>query len=164
MAPSSEAEAGDRPVSVLLGLGASIGDRERNLRDALERLAAAGVTIRAVSSIYESPHLGLETGDEQRYPPHLNLVAAADTTLQPEELLDLVHSVETAGGRVRTERWGPRTIDIDIIDYGGLELQTERLALPHPGIAKRAFVAIPLLELRPEHRLPDGTLLRDLDL
>jgi 2-amino-4-hydroxy-6-hydroxymethyldihydropteridine diphosphokinase len=146
---------------VLLGLGASLGDREANLRDALRRLAEAGVAVRAVSATYESPHLGLVPGDSERYPAHLNLVAGIETTLLPGELLDLVHEVEAAGGRERTARWGPRTIDIDILDYDGREIRMDRLTLPHPGIAQRAFVAVPLLELRPDYRLPDGALLRD---
>ncbi|HLJ56395.1 MAG TPA: 2-amino-4-hydroxy-6-hydroxymethyldihydropteridine diphosphokinase [Chthonomonadaceae bacterium] len=148
-------------VPVLLGLGASLGDRAANLREALRRLADAGVEVRAVSSTYESPHLGLLPGDSERYPAHLNLVAAAETNLSPEALLDRIHEVEAAGGRARSERWGPRTIDIDILDYDGREMRTDRLTLPHPGIAQRAFVAAPLLDLQPDYRLPDGRRLRD---
>jgi 2-amino-4-hydroxy-6-hydroxymethyldihydropteridine diphosphokinase len=148
-------------TDVLLGLGASVGDRLPNLREALGRLQDRNVVIRAVSPVYESPHLGLAPADSDRYPPHLNIVVKADTSLCPESLLDAVQSVEAAGGRVRRERWGPRTIDIDILAYGSVTMASERLALPHPGIAARAFVALPLVDVDPDFRLADGTLLRD---
>jgi 2-amino-4-hydroxy-6-hydroxymethyldihydropteridine diphosphokinase len=161
MSPLSHEEAPNAPVTVLLGLGASLGDRLLNLQAALERLQEKGIQIRAVSPIYESPHLGLHAGDSNRYPPHLNLVAEIETVLSPEALLDTVQAVEEAGGRERIERWGPRTIDIDILDYGGQEIKTDRLILPHPGIADRAFVARPLLDIVPDYRLKDETSLRD---
>jgi 2-amino-4-hydroxy-6-hydroxymethyldihydropteridine diphosphokinase len=91
-----------------------------------------------------------------RYPPHLNLVARVETDLSPDDLLERLHGVEQAGGRQRTEHWGPRTIDIDILLYGDTVLQTPTLTLPHPGIAERAFVAVPLADLAPDLVLPDG--------
>ncbi len=154
-------KAEKRTVPALLGLGASLGDRARNLRTALARLEAQGITIREVSPVYESPHLGLTEGDDELFPPHLNAVAQIETTLSPEALLDTVQAVERAGGRERLQRWGPRTIDIDILDYDNQEIATARLNLPHPGIASRAFVARPLLDLQPEFKLKNGSLLRD---
>ena len=161
MPPLSPEEFPAGTVIALLGLGASLGDRRQNLRAALERLQAWGIQIRAVSPVYESPHLGLEPGDAVLYPPHLNVVAETETALSPEALLDTVQAVEAAGGRQRLERWGPRTIDIDILDYNGQETRTDRLILPHPGIADRAFVAWPLLDVAPGFKLKDGTNLRD---
>jgi 2-amino-4-hydroxy-6-hydroxymethyldihydropteridine diphosphokinase len=134
------------------------------LRAALRRLQAAGqgVNIVAVSPVYQSPHMGLEPGDAERYPPHLNCVAQIETTLPPEALLARVQAVEAAGGRQRTLRWGPRTIDIDILLYGDRTLRAENLTLPHPGLAGRAFVVLPLADLAPNLRLPDGRAVAEL--
>lgn len=162
MPPSSDpAAAPDSRTVALLGLGASLGDRLQNLQSALARLETGGVRIRAVSPVYESPHLGLKPGDADRYPPHLNIVAEIETSLPPEKLLDLTQAVETAGGREHRERWGPRTIDIDLLAYDRLEVHTDRLHLPHPGIRHRAFVARPLVDVAPDFRLSDGTLLQE---
>jgi 2-amino-4-hydroxy-6-hydroxymethyldihydropteridine diphosphokinase len=146
-------------VTAYLGLGASLGDRVANLQLALDRLHApqTGSWVVAVSSLYESAHLGLEPGDEARFPPHLNAVAQLRVTLAPEELLTRLQRVEDEGGRVRVQRWGPRTIDLDLLLYGEEIVGTERLTVPHPGIAHRAFVALPLAEIAPELILPDGT-------
>jgi len=145
-------------VTAYLGLGSSVGDRMAHLRDALSRLESfgSGVQVTAVSPVYQTPHLGLNPGDETRYPPHLNITARIETDLSPEDLLRRIHAVEAAGGRQRTERWGPRTIDIDILLYGDREIQTPTLTLPHPGIAERAFVVVPLADLAPDLHLPDG--------
>jgi 2-amino-4-hydroxy-6-hydroxymethyldihydropteridine diphosphokinase len=106
--------------------------------------------------------MGLQPGDELRYPPHLNCVAKIRTNLPPEELLTVIQSVEDAGARQRTERWGPRTIDMDILLYGHETRDTEILTIPHPGLTERAFVVIPLLDIAPELILPDGVPLRDV--
>lgn len=143
-------------VTAYLGLGSSVGDRQGNLQAALQRLEGPELHVCAVSPVYQTPHLGLQPGDETRYPPHLNLVACIETDLSPEKLLGRIHEVEALGGRQRAERWGPRTIDIDILLYGDLEVRTPALTLPHPGIAERAFVVVPLADLAPELRLPDG--------
>ncbi len=147
-----------------LGLGSSLGDRREHLRRALRALNAPGakVRVRAVSPIYESPHLGLQAGDAERFPPHLNCVARIETTLEPLELLAATQAVETLGQRQRDTRWGPRTIDIDILLYGALELRSARLILPHPGLAERAFVVRPLADLAPDLGLPDGRRVGDL--
>ncbi len=118
--------------------------------------------IQAVSPVYESPHLGLQPEDAERFPPHLNCVARIATTLTPEALLQRVQAVEEAGQRQRSQRWGPRTIDIDLLLYGNQMLHTDALILPHPGLAERAFVVRPLADLAPELRLPDGRALTDL--
>ena len=147
-----------------LGLGSSVGNRAAHLRDALERLGqpGRGVTVQAVSPVYETPHLGLEPGDETRFPPHLNCVALVTTTRNPLALLACVQAIETEGERCRDLRWGPRTIDIDILLYDDIELHTDKLTLPHPQIAARVFVVRPLLDLAPELALPDGRRLADI--
>ena len=146
-----------RPV--YLGFGSSLGDRVNHLRSALDRLRADDIRLRSISPIYQSPHMGLAESDSDRYPPHLNLVALVETRLDPDQLLDRIRLVEDAGGRVRTERWGPRTIDIDILDYDGIQIETDRLRLQHPGIALRAFVARPLLDIAPDFLISDGSKL-----
>ena len=111
-------------MTAYLGLGSSLGRRAETLTNALtalergDRVGNGGVMqVVAVSPVYESPHLGLQPGDETRYPAHLNLVAQVETTLTEWELLAHIHAVETELGRQRTVRWGPRTIDIDILLY-----------------------------------------------
>ncbi len=155
-----------RPQSEIayLGLGSSLGDRESHLRAALHRLESLGPGVRVidVSPVYESPHLGLKPEDAERFPAHLNCVVRIETTLTPEELLQRVRAVEEAGKRQRQQKWGPRTIDVDILLYGNRTLQTESLTLPHPGLAERAFVLRPLADLAPDLRLPDGRAVADL--
>lgn len=151
-------------VCAYLGLGASVGDRLANLLFAVRGLGQtdAGIRVIKVSSVYETPHLGLQTGDEHRFPAHLNCVVYIETHLTPLNLLDRLQEIENAAGRVRDVRWGPRTLDIDLLLYADLVLQHPRLTLPHPGIAFRNFVLVPLFELAPDLILPDGTALRSL--
>ena len=149
-------------VTAYIGLGSSVGDRMANLREALQRLNTQAVRVLAVSPVYQSPHLGLHPGDSEKYPAHLNCAARLETTLTPEDLLSHIQAVENAGGRQRTERWGPRTIDIDILLHGDVTQSTSALALPHPGLPHRAFVLRPLADLAPTLRLPDGRAIADL--
>jgi 2-amino-4-hydroxy-6-hydroxymethyldihydropteridine diphosphokinase len=145
--------------TAFLGLGSSLGDRVQHLQDAVDRLQCpeAGVEVVRLSALYESPHLGLQPGDDLRYPQHLNAVVQVQTHLSPLDLLAHMQAVEEAGGRQRHVRWGPRTIDVDLLLYGDLTLRTERLTLPHPGLRQRAFVVLPLHDLVPDLQLPDGT-------
>ncbi len=149
-----------------LGLGSSLGDRRKNLETALDRIVASGneIALLRTSSFYESPHMGLAPGDDTRFPAHLNCVAEIATSLTPEKLLDRVHHVEQAGGRRRDVRWGPRTIDIDILLFADRTIELPSLIVPHPGIAGRAFVLLPLFELSPKLCLPDGQAIADLML
>ena len=143
-----------------LGLGSSLGDRESYLVNALRQLHRSdGIAVCATSKVYESPHLGLKPGDETKYPAHLNLVAQIETTLSPEALLIATRKIEDLSGRERSERWGPRTLDIDLLTFEGIRCKTETLTLPHPGLTERLFVLLPLLDLEPNFRLEDGTLL-----
>jgi 2-amino-4-hydroxy-6-hydroxymethyldihydropteridine diphosphokinase len=128
-----------------LGLGSNLGDRAARLQAAVDGLAAAdGVTVVAVSPVYETDPVG---GPEQ--PEYLNAVVAVDTDSTPRELLALAQRLEGAAGRVRDERWGPRTLDVDVLLVGDEEVDEPDLTVPHPRMYERAFVMVPLAELDP---------------
>jgi 2-amino-4-hydroxy-6-hydroxymethyldihydropteridine diphosphokinase len=140
-----------------LGLGSNVGDRESHLHGAIEDLREHGVEVEAVSSLYETEPVG-EILDQ---PDFLNATLRIRTSLEPDALLDLCKAIEAEHGRAfGGPRHGPRPIDIDLLLLGDLELRTERLTLPHPEVTSRRFVLLPLLELDPDLRLPDGTELR----
>lgn len=124
-----------------LGLGSNLGDRVRHLADAI----AAIPDVVGVSPTYETDPVG---GPEQG--PYLNLVVELDTDRTPRELLELCRSLEAAAGRVRTERWGPRTLDVDVLLVGDLVVDEPDLQVPHPRLWERAFVLIPLADLAPD--------------
>jgi len=143
---------------VYLSLGTNLGDREKNLRTAVDRLESDGtVRITAVSSIYETEPVGYT---EQ--PLFLNLAAAGETALTPQALLAAAKNVERTLGRISTFRWGPRLIDIDILLYEAEQIATAELTLPHPRLAERSFVVIPLAEIAPDLVLPSGIPVRRL--
>jgi 2-amino-4-hydroxy-6-hydroxymethyldihydropteridine diphosphokinase len=147
-------------VRAYVGLGANLGDRESTIRRAIELLAAEpAVEVIAVSSLRETDPVGYA---EQ--PRFLNGVAAVETELGPRILLDRLLAVERKLGRVRDEgpRFGPRTIDLDLLLYGDEVLDEPGLTVPHPRLAERLFVLEPLYELDPELTLPDGRAVRDL--
>jgi 2-amino-4-hydroxy-6-hydroxymethyldihydropteridine diphosphokinase len=147
-------------VIAYIGLGSNLGDREATLREALQRLGGLdGIDVAAVSSFRETDPVGRL--DQPRF---LNAAAALETKLSPRELLGCLLEVERALGRDRTkeERWGPRTIDLDLLLYGDETIAEPGLEVPHPRMAERAFVLEPLLELDPGLRLPDGRALVDL--
>ena len=128
-----------------LSLGANLGNREETLQEAVRRIGAAeSVELTAVSSVYETEPWGKL--DQPRF---LNLAVAVETTLSPEALLALAQKIEKELGRVRHERWGARTIDIDILCFEGVERNTPDLTLPHPYMTERAFVLVPLAEIAP---------------
>ncbi|MCE5309416.1 MAG: 2-amino-4-hydroxy-6-hydroxymethyldihydropteridine diphosphokinase [Acidobacteriales bacterium] len=135
--------------TVYLSLGANLGNRQQNLRAAIERLGPAGITVRRVSSIYETEPLDL-VGQ----PMFLNLVVEAETALMPLQLLMRALRIERELGRKRTVPKGPRTIDIDIILYGSSVINAPELVVPHPRLAERRFVLEPLAELVPDLRHP----------
>jgi len=141
-----------------LGLGSNLGEREEHLRAALRALEEHGVVVEAVSSLYEAEPVG-EILDQ---PDFLNAAARVRTTLEPDALLDLCKAIEVEQGRMfAAARHGPRPLDLDLLLLGDLELETERLTLPHPEVGSRRFVLAPLLELDPGLTLPDGTALAD---
>jgi 2-amino-4-hydroxy-6-hydroxymethyldihydropteridine diphosphokinase len=133
-----------------------VGDREEHLRAALRLLGEQGVEVEAVSSLYETEPVG-EFLDQ---PDFLNAAARIRTELEPEELLDVCKAIELEQGRmIAGPRHGPRSLDVDLLLLGDIELSTERLTLPHPEVTSRRFVLAPLLELDPDLCLPDGTKL-----
>ena len=134
---------------IYLSLGSNVGDREGNLRKAVERLAFHDVHVLRGSRIYET-----EPIDYKDQAWFLNQVVEAETALFPMQLLMRIGRVERELGRVRTRRNGPRTIDIDILFYGSAVVETARLEIPHPRMAERRFVLAPLAELAPELRHP----------
>jgi 2-amino-4-hydroxy-6-hydroxymethyldihydropteridine diphosphokinase len=139
--------AGDPPPArrAYLGLGANIGDRARALQAAVDGLAAAdGVTVVAVSPVYESEPVG---GPEQ--PEYLNAVVAVDTNRTPRRLLEIAKRLEDEAGRVPGERWGPRPLDVDVLLVGDDEVAEPDLVVPHPRLYERAFVMVPLADLDP---------------
>jgi 2-amino-4-hydroxy-6-hydroxymethyldihydropteridine diphosphokinase len=141
-----------RTQFAFLGLGSNLGDRLAYLQRAVELLDADRRTrVDAVSSVYETEPVG---GPEQG--SYLNLVVRVATRRTPLALLGLCADVERALGRVRRERWGPRAVDVDILLYGDRRLTRPGLRVPHPRLHERAFALIPLLEVAPGARLPDG--------
>jgi 2-amino-4-hydroxy-6-hydroxymethyldihydropteridine diphosphokinase len=131
-----------------LGIGSNLGDRLSHLQLAVDELGATdGVTVVAVSPVYETAPVG---GPEQ--PDFLNAVVAVDTTLDAHELLLLAHRIEAAAERVREVRWGPRTLDVDVLLFGDEQIDDPDLVVPHPRMAERAFVVVPLADLDPEWR------------
>ena len=141
-----------------LGLGSNVGDSEGHLRAALQLLPTEGVQILAISSTYVTEPVG-EILDQ---PDFLNAVVRVRTSLEPEELLDACKAVEAERGRqFDLPRHSPRPLDVDLLLLGRIELETDRLSLPHPQVRDRRFVLAPLLELDPNLTLPDGTVLAD---
>lgn len=144
--------------TVYLSLGSNLGDRLAHLRGARERLNRGDLRLTGVSGLYETAPVG-ETPEP--VPDYLNGAVRGETDLSPLALLDYIQSVERQGGRTPTFRWGPRTIDIDILLYDGILLNTERLVLPHPRLYDRAFVLVPLADIAPDLVFPDGTSLAE---
>jgi 2-amino-4-hydroxy-6-hydroxymethyldihydropteridine diphosphokinase len=141
-----------------LGLGSNVGDREQHFREALRLLEEHGVSVEAVSSLYETEPVG-EVLDQDDF---LNAAIRIRTALEPEALLDVCKAIELEQGRIfGAPRHGPRPLDIDLLLLGEIELETARLRLPHREVTSRRFVLAPLLELDPELALPDGTRLAD---
>jgi 2-amino-4-hydroxy-6-hydroxymethyldihydropteridine diphosphokinase len=147
-------------VTAYLGLGSNLGDRLANLQDAVDLLVREpGLRVAASSRVWETAPVG---GPPQ--PDYLNAVLRIETDRSPSELLDACRRVESSLGRVRLERWGPRTIDVDLLLYDEATVDEPDLVVPHPRIAERAFVILPLLELEPDPALPDGRRLKDVRL
>jgi 2-amino-4-hydroxy-6-hydroxymethyldihydropteridine diphosphokinase len=132
---------------VLLGLGSNLGDRRRTLREAIDSLPG----VVAVSGLYETDPVGGPSGQG----PYLNLVVAIESAASPRNLLGVCHRIESAAGRVRGERWGPRTLDIDILWIDGETVDEPDLLIPHPRMFERRFVLVPLHDVAPD-LLPPG--------
>ena len=142
-------ETGIGHRSVVLSLGSNIGDRLANLQLGVDILVAGGLVRPMISSVYETVPVGGPAQDD-----YLNAVLMADTALRARDVLSLAVSAETAAGRVRTVRFGPRTLDVDIISYGDETSPDAELTLPHPRAHERAFVLAPWQELDTAAVLP----------
>lgn len=130
----------------VLGLGGNVGDSRKLIAGAIQRLAAnSRIEIEDVSALYRTPPWG-----KTDQPPFLNAAARIETSLQPRTLLNAVLDVERDLGRERTERWGPRTIDIDILIFGSVEVDEPWLHIPHPRLTERAFALVPLIDVLPD--------------
>lgn len=137
-------------TTAYVGLGGNLGDRQGHLGLALDRLAAdPRIHLVAVSAFAETAPVG---GPPQ--PPYLNAACALETGLEPRALLDLLLAIERDLGRIRGERWGPRTIDLDLLFFGDRVISEPGLEVPHPRAHERAFVLGPLREIAPELRHP----------
>ncbi|MFH1330794.1 MAG: 2-amino-4-hydroxy-6-hydroxymethyldihydropteridine diphosphokinase [Actinomycetota bacterium] len=139
-----------------VGLGSNLGDRRAHLVGAVRRLAGAGPLV-AVSSLYETAPIG---GPAQG--PFLNAVAVVEAEMTPRGLLDLCLGIERQAGRRRRVRWGPRSLDLDLLLYGRAVVDEPGLQVPHPRLRGRRFALEPLTEAWPEAVLPDGTPVADL--
>lgn len=133
-------------VRAYLGLGSNLGDRAAHLQSAVDGLSAhPRVRLVSASPVYETEPVG---GPPQ--PDYLNAVVAVDTDLDARALLGLAKALEAAAGRARGERWGPRTLDVDVLLVGEERVQEPDLVVPHPRIHQRAFVLAPLADLAPD--------------
>ncbi|MHA5050379.1 2-amino-4-hydroxy-6-hydroxymethyldihydropteridine diphosphokinase [Streptomyces sp. SD15] len=140
------------PKRAVISLGSNLGNRLETLQGAIDALEdTPGVRIKAVSPVYETEPWGVEPGSQ---PTYFNAVVVLRTTLPPSSLLERAHAVEEAFHRVRDERWGPRTIDVDIVAYADVISGDPVLTLPHPRAHERAFVLAPWLDVEPEAQLP----------
>jgi 2-amino-4-hydroxy-6-hydroxymethyldihydropteridine diphosphokinase len=138
----------------VLALGSNLGDREQTIRAGIRDLAALpGVVVTGASGLVETPALKPE-GVDADAPAYLNAVVTVRTALDPHDLLRAVNRIEREHGRVRDARWGDRTLDIDIIEFGGLMIASEDLTVPHPRASERAFVLAPWLQVSPDATLP----------
>ncbi|MCU1414946.1 MAG: folK [Microbacteriaceae bacterium] len=141
-------------LPAVIALGANLGDREATLRAAVAEIAAIdGVRLEGASGIVESHAVKLDGVDEQA-PNYLNAVVTVSCGLQPEHLLDELNRIEAEHGRVRAERWGDRTLDLDIVTFASFAQHDDRLTLPHPRAWERPFVIVPWLQLQPDAILP----------
>lgn len=151
-------------MKVVLALGSNLGSRFQTLQGAVDTLFdAPGLEFVAVSPVYETDPVGGPGGQK----PYLNAVVVAESSLDPYTLLERAQSVENAFGRVRQERWGPRTLDVDLIVVGDTLSDDPTLTLPHPRVHERAFVLVPWSKADPEGEVPGhgpiATLLAGLD-
>lgn len=146
-------------IRAYIAIGSNLGDPVAQARNAIAALKQIPeIQVVTESSLYSSTPMG-----PQDQPDYINAVVAIDTSLSPLALLDQTQAIELEHGRVRkAERWGPRTLDLDIILYGDRVYDCERLTIPHYGMKVREFVLYPLAEIAPDLILPDQTALQTL--
>jgi 2-amino-4-hydroxy-6-hydroxymethyldihydropteridine diphosphokinase len=142
-----------------IALGSNLGDSKQQLLDAIEKLSSLPNShVLARSRLYRTPPWG-----KLEQPDFLNAVVVFETPLSPHELLDALLEIERDAGRVRNgERWGPRTLDLDLLHVAGQTINDDRLTLPHPHISQRAFVLLPLSEVAPDLEIPGHGRVSDL--
>ncbi len=144
------------PRRAYLGIGSNLGDRLANLQSALDGLRSrTGIRVVAVSRVYETDPVG---GPEQ--PEYLNAVVAVETSRPARDLLQIAQELETAAQRVRVERWGPRTLDVDVLLVGDETIAEPDLQVPHPRLWERGFVVEPLRDVAPAGTIPPETPVR----
>jgi 2-amino-4-hydroxy-6-hydroxymethyldihydropteridine diphosphokinase len=149
-------------LPAVIALGSNQGDREDTIRAAVRDIDAIdGVRVRAASGLVGSSALKLDGVDESA-PGYLNAVVLVSSALSPEELLGKLHDIENAHGRVRLERWGDRTLDLDLIDFAGLERDSPELTLPHPRAWERSFVLAPWAQIDEHAKIAGHGLVTDL--
>lgn len=140
------------PKWAVISLGSNLGNRLETLQGAVDALEdTPGLRVKAVSPVYETEPWGVTPGSQ---PSYYNAVVLVKTTLPPDSLLERGHAIEEAFERVRDERWGPRTIDVDIVTYQDVISDDPRLTLPHPRAHERAFVLVPWYDVDPEAVVP----------
>ncbi|RZU21535.1 2-amino-4-hydroxy-6-hydroxymethyldihydropteridine diphosphokinase [Streptomyces sp. BK239] len=148
------------PKRAVVAIGSNLGNRLETLQGAIDALEdTPGVRVKAVSPVYETEPWGVEPGSQ---PPYFNAVVVLKTTLPPSSLLERAHAVEEAFHRVRDERWGARTLDVDIVAYADVVSDDPHLTLPHPRAHERAFVLAPWHDVDPEARVPGRGAVADL--
>lgn len=148
------------PKRAVIALGANLGNRLETLQGAIDALEdTPGVRVKGVSPVYETEPWGVAPDSQ---PSYFNAVVIVKTTLPPSSLLERAHAVEEAFHRVRDERWGPRTLDVDIVAYAEVVSDDPQLTLPHPRAHERAFVLAPWLDVDPEAALPGQGRVADL--
>ena len=149
-------------TTAVVALGANLGDRRETIRRAVERIERLPLVddVR-LSELYETVAVRLD-GPDPDAPGYVNAVALVSTRLAPEVLLGMLHAIEEEHGRERRERWGDRTLDLDLITYGDVISDDPRLLLPHPRAAERLFVLDPWLSIDPEGEIPGHGRIADL--
>ncbi|MFG2736258.1 2-amino-4-hydroxy-6-hydroxymethyldihydropteridine diphosphokinase [Streptomyces carpaticus] len=148
------------PKHAVLSLGSNLGNRLETLQGAIDALEdTPGLRVKSVSPVYETEPWGVAPGTQSTY---FNAVVVVKTTLPPASLLERAHAIEEAFERVRDERWGPRTIDVDIVSYQGVVSEDPELTLPHPRAHERAFVLVPWHDVDPAAEVPGQGRVADL--
>lgn len=149
-------------ADAVIAIGSNLGDRTAIFQTAVRALAEAdGVEVTAISTPIETVAVRPD-GEDPDAPAYLNAVVLVRTTLPPRKLLALLNDLERENGRVRGERWGDRTLDLDIIDYAGMQSTSDDLTLPHPRAHERTFVLRPWVEVAPDAVLPGHGRIADL--
>ncbi|MGW8482162.1 2-amino-4-hydroxy-6-hydroxymethyldihydropteridine diphosphokinase [Microbacterium sp. NPDC055903] len=160
--PSPEPRPRRGETTAVVALGSNLGDRHETVRGAAERIARLPLVDEVVlSALHETVALRLD-GPDPEAPAYVNAVALVRTRLAPRVLLGMLHAIEEENGRERAERWGDRTLDLDLIAYGEERSADPEMLLPHPRAAERLFVLEPWLEVDPQAELPDAGRVADL--